>query len=66
MSSGLTSRTGLEGILGPDGNRCRDLALLISRIFDPVSKLATARAFSPATASSSHLYARQTDDAAAE
>ena len=48
-------KIGLEGILGPDGNRCRDLvlAMLISRILDPVSKLATARALSPATASSS-------------
>jgi transposase len=48
-------KIGLEGILGPDGNRCRDLALamLISRILDPVSKLATARGLSPATASSS-------------
>src|SRR3978361_728928 len=48
-------RIGLEGILGADGNRCRDLvlAMLISRILDPVSKLATARALSPATASSS-------------
>ena len=48
-------RIGLEGILGPDGNRCRDLvlAMLIGRILDPVSKLATARALSPATASSS-------------
>jgi transposase len=48
-------RIGLEGILGPDGNRCRDLvlAMLVSRILDPVSKLATARALSPATAASS-------------
>jgi transposase len=48
-------RIGLEGILGPDGNRCRDLALamLVSRILDPVSKLATARGLSPTTASSS-------------
>ena len=48
-------KIGLEGILGPDGNRCRDLvlAMLISRILDPVSKLATARALSPATASTS-------------
>jgi transposase len=48
-------KIGLEGILGPNGNRCRDLvlAMLISRILDPVSKLATARALSPATASSS-------------
>jgi transposase len=52
---GVARRIGLEGILGPDGNRCRDLALamLIGRILDPVSKLATARALSPATASSS-------------
>jgi transposase len=52
---GLARKIGLEGILGPDGNRCRDLvlAMLISRILDPVSKLATARALSPATASSS-------------
>jgi transposase len=52
---GIARKIGLEGILGPDGNRCRDLvlAMLISRILDPVSKLATARALSPATASSS-------------
>jgi transposase len=52
---GLARKIGLEGILGLDGNRCRDLvlAMLISRILDPVSKLATARALSPATASSS-------------
>jgi len=48
-------RIGLEGILAPDGNRCRDLALamLVGRILDPVSKLAAARGLSPATASSS-------------
>src|SRR3978361_1407763 len=42
-------KIGLEGILGPDGNRCRDLALamLISRILDPVSQLPTPRALSP-------------------
>ena len=52
---GIARKIGLEGILGPDGNRCRDLvlAMLIGRILDPVSKLATARALSPATASSS-------------
>jgi transposase len=52
---GVAREIGLEGILGPDGNRCRDLALamLIGRILDPVSKLATARGLSPATASSS-------------
>jgi transposase len=51
-----TARTiGLDRILGPDGNRCRDLvlALLIGRILDPVSKLAMTRTLSPATASSS-------------
>jgi hypothetical protein len=48
-------KIGLDGILGPDGNRCRDLALamLVSRILDPVSTLATARGLSSATASSS-------------
>jgi transposase len=52
---GTARKIGLERILGPDGNRCRDLvlAMLVSRILDPVSKLATARALSPATASSS-------------
>jgi hypothetical protein len=52
---GLDPRIGLKGILGPDGNRCRELvlAMLVSRILDPVSKLASARALSPATASSS-------------
>src|ERR1700759_1000231 len=52
---GTARKIGLNRILGPDGNRCRDLvlALLIGRILDPVSKLAAARALSPATASSS-------------
>ncbi len=52
---GTARRIGLDRILGPDGNRCRDLvlALLVSRILDPVSKLAAARALSPATAASS-------------
>jgi transposase len=52
---GTARRIGLDRILGPDGNRCRDLvlALLVGRILDPVSKLAAARALSPATASSS-------------
>ena len=42
-------------MLGPDGNRCRDLilALVVSRIVDPGSKLAAARALSPDTATSS-------------
>jgi transposase len=52
---GTARRIGLDGILGPDGNRCRDLvlAMLVSRILDPISKLATARALSPDTAASS-------------
>src|SRR5271157_2858779 len=52
---GTARKVGLDRVLGPDGNRCRDLilALLIGRILDPVSKLAAARTLSPATASSS-------------
>ena len=52
---GTARKIGLDRILGPDGNRCRDLvlALLIGRILDPVSKLAAARTLSPATASCS-------------
>src|SRR5271167_520905 len=52
---GTARKIGLPGILGPDGNRCRDLvlAMLIGRILDPVSKLAATRGLSPATASSS-------------
>ena len=52
---GTTRKIGLDRILGPDSDRCRDLilALLVSRILDPASKLATARALSPATAASS-------------
>jgi transposase len=52
---GTARKIGLDRILGPNGNRCRDLilALLVGRILDPVSKLAAARTLSPATASSS-------------
>src|SRR6202035_2417103 len=52
---GTAHKIGLDRILGPDGNRCRDLvlALLVGRILDPTSKLAAARALSPATAASS-------------
>jgi transposase len=52
---GTARKIGLDRILGPDGNRCRDLvlAMLIGRILDPVSKLAAARTLSPATAASS-------------
>jgi Transposase DDE domain len=52
---GMARKIGLDRILGPDGNRCRDLvlAMLVGRILDPASKLAAARARSPATAASS-------------
>jgi len=52
---GTAYRIGLDRILGPDGNRCRDLvlAMIVGRILDPASKLAAARALSPATATSS-------------
>jgi hypothetical protein len=52
---GTARRIGLDTLLGPEGNRCRDLvlALLVSRILDPASKLATARRLSPDTACSS-------------
>jgi hypothetical protein len=52
---GIARKIGLDRLLGPDGNRCRDLvlALLVSRVLDPGSKLAAARALSPDTATSS-------------
>jgi hypothetical protein len=52
---GTARKIGLDRVLGPDGNRCRDLilALVVSRILDPGSKLAAARALSPDTATSS-------------
>src|ERR1700726_2526090 len=52
---GTARKIGLDRILGPDSDRCRDLilALLLSRVVDPASKLATARGLSPATAASS-------------
>ena len=52
---GTAHRIGLDRILGPDGNRCRDLvlAMIVGRILAPASKLAAARALSPATATSS-------------
>jgi hypothetical protein len=59
---GMARKIGLDRLLGPKpapaqagGNRCRDLilALVVSRILDPGSKLAAARALSPDTASSS-------------
>jgi hypothetical protein len=52
---GTARKIGLDRILGPGSDRCRDLilALLVGRIIDPASKLAAARALSPATAASS-------------
>ena len=52
---GTARDIGLDRILGSGDDRSRDLvlALLVSRILDPVSKLAAARALSPATAASS-------------
>src|ERR1700744_2459617 len=52
---GTARKIGLDRILGPDGNRCRDLvlAMIAARILDPGSKLATARALAPRTAPTS-------------
>src|SRR3979409_2643668 len=43
---GTARKIGLDRILGPGSDRCRDLilALLVGRIVDPASKLAHARA----------------------
>ena len=51
-----TLRTiGLDRLLGPAGNRCRDLtlAMIVARLVAPASKLATAKALDPATAAHS-------------
>src|SRR5215471_6970038 len=59
---GTARKIGLDRLLGPKpapaqagGHRCRDLvlALVVSRLLEPGSKLAAARALSPDTASSS-------------
>jgi hypothetical protein len=52
---GTARSIGLDRMLGPDDNHCRDLvlALPVGRILRPVSKLAAARTLSPATAASS-------------
>src|ERR1700756_4035778 len=52
---GTARKIDLDRILGPDGNRCRDLvlAMIAARILDPGSKLATARALAPITATTS-------------
>jgi Transposase DDE domain len=49
---GTLRAIGLDHVLGPEGNRCRDLVLgmIVARLLAPDSKLATARALSPATA----------------
>jgi hypothetical protein len=55
LALGTARKIGLDRVLGPEGNRCRDLvlAMIVARIIDPGSKLAAARAFSPDTATSS-------------
>ena len=56
---GTARAIGLEGLLGPknsgEPNRPRDLvmAMIVSRVIAPASKLATAKALDPATAASS-------------
>ena len=52
---GIARNIGLDPILGSSSDRRRDLvlALIVSRILEPASKLAAARALSPATAASS-------------
>jgi transposase len=52
---GTLRRIGLDRVLGPADNRCRDLvvAMIVARLIAPVSKLATAKAIDPATAASS-------------
>ncbi|HET9678199.1 MAG TPA: IS1634 family transposase [Solirubrobacterales bacterium] len=52
---GTLRATGLDRILGPAGERRRDLiiAMIVSRLIAPASKLATARGLDPATAVSS-------------
>jgi hypothetical protein len=46
---------GVDRMLGPPRNRCRDLviAMIVARLIAPASKLATARMLDPLTASSS-------------
>ncbi len=52
---GTLRKIGLDRLLGPAGERGRELAiaLIVSRILAPTSKLATAKALAPATAASS-------------
>lgn len=55
LALGAARKIGLDSILGAAGDRCRALvlAMIVARIIDPGSKLALARALSPATAASS-------------
>ena len=52
---GTLRNIGLDRMLGPPRNRCRDLviAMIVARLIAPASKLATARLLDPRTASSS-------------
>jgi hypothetical protein len=52
---GTIRKIGLDRLLGPQGNRPRDLvlAMIVSRIIAPTSKLATTKALNPMTAASS-------------
>ena len=52
---GTLRNIGLDRMLGPPRNRCRDLviAMIVVRLIAPASKLATARMLDPLTASSS-------------
>jgi hypothetical protein len=52
---GSLRQIGLDRLLGPADNRCRDLviAMIVGRLIAPRSKLATAKALNPATAASS-------------
>ena len=52
---GTLRAIGLDRVLGPAGDRRRDLviAMVVSRLIAPASKLATARGLDPATAASS-------------
>jgi hypothetical protein len=52
---GAARKIALDSMIGPAGERCRDLvlAMIATRIIDPGSKLATARGLTPETATSS-------------
>jgi hypothetical protein len=52
---GALRKIGLDRVLGPAGNRCRDLvmAMVVMRLLSPASKLATARMLDVATPSTS-------------